>query len=227
MYEHSIFLFQAMQGSILIKAPVTMAIIVLTGLASYQAFTNYEMREKLIFNPYLIQKKNEWYRFWSHGLLHADWIHLLLNLFVLFGFGVSVEMTFKQTFGQMGSLYFLLLYVSGLAASSLFDFFKHRNNYAYNALGASGAVSAVLFTAILIFPTQNIYIYGIIPIPAVIAGVLYLAYSYYMAKKGTDNIGHDAHFWGAIWGITFTGLLDYRFLIFFWHQITTPELWGF
>lgn len=226
MSNFPFFLFQSMQGSVLLKAPVTMSLIILTGLISYQAFSNSEMYYKLIFNPYLIQKRKEWYRFWSYGLLHANWIHLLLNLFVLFGFGVSVEMAYKDIFGQMGSLYFLLLYISGLAASSLFDYFKHRNNYAYNAVGASGAVSAVLFTAILFFPTQNIYIYGIIPIPAVIAGVLYLFYSYYMARKGNDNIGHDAHFWGAVWGILFTSLLNYRILFYFWHQVTTPELWG-
>jgi membrane associated rhomboid family serine protease len=119
-----------------------------------------------------------------------------------------------------------LLYVLGLSASSLFDYFKHRNNWSYNALGASGAVSAVLFAAILFNPTQILLLYGIIPMPAVIGGGLYLVYSYYMARKGADNIGHDAHFWGAIWGIAFTAALDYRLLFEFWKSIKDFGFWG-
>jgi len=208
------------------NAPITIAIIIITGITSYQAFTNYGLKEKLIFNPYSIKKRNEWYRFWTHGLLHADWIHLALNLFVLFGFGETVEMEYKRNFGAIGSFYFVLLYVLGLSASSLFDYFKHRNNWSYNALGASGAVSAVLFAAILFNPTQILLLYGIIPIPAVIGGGLYLVYSYYMARKGADNIGHDAHFWGAIWGIAFTAALDYRLLFSFWENVSNVGLWA-
>lgn len=209
------------------NAPLTLAIIVITGITSYQAFNNPELYGKLIFNPYTINKRKEWYRFWSYGLLHANWIHLALNLFVLYGFGMSVEMTYKALFGPIGTLYYLLLYVFGLLASTLYDYFKHRENWHYNAVGASGAVSAVLFAAILFQPTQILLIYGIIPIPAVIGGGLYLAYSYYMARRGRDNIGHDAHFWGAVWGFVFTAALDYRLLWSFWVQVTTPDLWGF
>jgi membrane associated rhomboid family serine protease len=208
------------------NAPITIAIIIITGITSYQAFTNYGLKEKLIFNPYSIKKRNEWYRFWTHGLLHADWIHLALNLFVLFGFGETVEIEYKRNFGAIGSFYFVLLYVLGLSASSLFDYFKHRNNWSYNALGASGAVSAVLFAAILFNPTQILLLYGIIPMPAVIGGGLYLVYSYYMARKGADNIGHDAHFWGAIWGISFTAALDYRLLFEFWKSIKDFGFWA-
>lgn len=209
------------------NAPLTLTIIIITGITSYLAFNNHEIYSKLIFNPYTINQRRQWYRFWSYGLLHANWIHLALNLFVLYGFGMSVEMQYKEFFGTIGSFYFLLLYVLGLAASTLFDFFKHRENWGYNAVGASGAVSAVLFAAILFKPTQILLIYGIIPIPAVIGGVLYLGYSYYMARKGSGNIGHDAHFWGAVWGFAFTVALDYRLLWAFWVQISTPELWGF
>jgi membrane associated rhomboid family serine protease len=221
----SIFLFQD-TGSLIMSAPLTLAFIVITGITSYQAFNNQDLYLKLIFNPYTIQKRKEWYRFWSYGLLHANWLHLGLNLFVLFGFGISVELAYKEVFGPLGSIYYLLLYGLGLAASSLFDYFKHKDNYNYNAVGASGAVSAVLFAAILFNPTQILLIYGIIPIPAVIGGALYLGYSYYMARKGNDNIGHDAHFWGAVWGFTFTAILDYRLLWLFWMQITTPGMWG-
>jgi membrane associated rhomboid family serine protease len=215
-----------LMDSLLSKAPLTIAIIIITGITSYQAFNNPELYGKLIFNPYTINSRKEWYRFFSYGLLHANWIHLGLNLFVLFGFGVTVEMSYKVLFGPIGSVYYLLLYILGLAASSIFDYYKHRDNWNYNAVGASGAVSAVLFAAILFNPTQMLLIYGIIPIPAVIGGGLYLGYSYYMARKGNDNIGHDAHFWGAVWGFAFTAILDYRLLWMFWIQISSPESWA-
>jgi len=209
MDSNILLLFQDPNAPLIFRAPITIALIILTGLVSYQAFNNHDLYTKLIFNPYTIQKKKEWYRFWSYGLLHANWMHLAVNLFVLFGFGISVELAYKSLFGMMGGIYYLLLYIIGLAASSLFDYFKHRNNYNYNAVGASGAVSSVLFAAILFSPTQMLYLYGIIPIPAVIGGALYLGYSYYMARRGMDNIGHDAHFWGAVWGFAFTALLVY------------------
>ena len=210
------------------NAPATIAIIAITAITSFQAFYNYGLKEKLIFNPYSIKKRYEWYRFWTHGLIHADGLHLALNLFVLFGFGEFVEMNFKsnEIFGSLGTFYYLLLYILGLSASSLYDYFKYRNNWTYNALGASGAVSAVLFAAILLEPTKILLLYGFIPTPAVIGGGLYLVYSYYMARRGVDNIGHDAHFWGAIWGIVFTAALDYRLLFKFWNSITEFGFWG-
>ena len=198
---------------------LTFIIIIITGLVSYTAFQNPNLYYKFIFNPVLIDKNKEYYRFWSYGLLHANWIHLILNLVVLYSFGTHVEYTFALIFGKIGLLYYVLLYVFGLAASTLFDYYQHRQNYAYNAVGASGAVSSVLFTAILLYPTQMILIYGIIPIPAVIGGLLYLFYSYYMARNGNDNIGHYAHFWGAIFGISFTLFLDYKLALVFFQQI--------
>ena len=211
---------------ILTQAPLTIAIIIITGITSYMAFNNPELNAKLIFNPYTINKRREWHRFWTYGLLHANWIHLALNLFVLFGFGTSVEKAYKAHFGNLGSVYYLMLYVLGLSASTLYDYFKHRENWNYNAVGASGAVSAVLFAAILFHPTEILHIYAIIPMPAVIAGALYLIYSYYMARRGNDNIGHDAHFWGAVWGLAFTAMLDYRILFEFWYQISSSDMWA-
>src|SRR5690606_30735102 len=104
----------------------------------------------------IIQERKEWYRFWSHGLIHGDWVHLAVNMFVLYQFGSVVEIIYKEYFGAMGSLYYLLLYGLGLAAASLFSFFKHRHNYAYNALGASGAVSGIVFAYILFLPTSKL-----------------------------------------------------------------------
>jgi membrane associated rhomboid family serine protease len=131
----------------------------------------------------------------------------------------------ENVWGAKRFLFFYLACGIGAAAAHLIMQYI-MGGYSF-AVGASGAVSAVLFAAILFFPTENIYLYGIIPIPSVIAGVLYLGYSYYMARRGMDNIGHDAHFWGAIWGLVFTSMLDLRILELFILQLTTPALWGF
>ena len=237
---------------VIFEAPVTLALLIVTIITSYQAMNNYELKYKLIFNAVDIQQKKEWYRFWSHGLIHADWIHLAVNMFVLYEFGHVVEMIFNGgykglamtshgvfpipnymnvntfynfDFGIMGSLFYLLLYGLGLAAASLYSFFKHRHNYGYSALGASGAVSGIVFAYILFLPTQLLYLFGIVPMPAIVMGVAYLIYSHVMAKRGRDNVGHDAHFWGAVWGFVFTAALRPSLLINFWYQITTPEAW--
>ena len=213
----------------ILETPITFVLLIMTGITSYQAMTNYDLKAKLIFNAAIIQERKEWYRFWSHGLIHGDWVHLAVNMFVLYQFGSVVELVFKMHFGPLGSLYYLLLYGLGLAAASLFSFFKHRHNYAYNALGASGAVSGIVFAYILFLPTSKLsFIFlPFLEIPAVIMGVGYLIYSQVMSKRGRDNIGHDAHFWGAVWGFFFTAALDYHLLINFWIQVTTPAMWGF
>ena len=192
------------------EAPLTYLLLAITIFTSYRAMEDYEMRDKLIFNAYTINRHKEWYRFFSHGLIHADWIHLLFNAYVLYAFGAQVEIYFKYIFGEgLGPLVYLTLYVSGLAMSSLYSYYKHKDNPSYNALGASGAVSSVVFAYILLLPTSSmglIFIPGIY-FPAIIFGLAYLAYSAYMSKKGTDNIGHDAHYWGSVWGFVFPAVL--------------------
>jgi membrane associated rhomboid family serine protease len=131
-------------------------------------------------------------------------MHLLINMFVLWSFGDIVENYFTGHYGLKGELYFIMLYVAGILFSTLVDFYQNRDNYYYNAVGASGAVSAIVFASILIFPGGSIFIFPIpIPIPSWLFGILYLVYSAYMAKKGIDNVGHTAHFWGAVVGIVF------------------------
>lgn len=184
---------------------ITILIIATTVITSILAFSNRDHFYKLMFNAYLIQEKKQWYRFLSYGLIHADWFHLFINMFVLYSFGSLVEQAFGIIFGMEAKLYYLLLYIGGIAFSTLFDFGKHKNNPHYNAVGASGAVSAILFSSILIMPQGSIGLLFIpIPIPSPVFGILYLVYSAYMAKRGKDNIGHNAHFWGAIYGIILT-----------------------
>ena len=179
-------------------------IIGVTAIVSVMSFSNRELFDKLKFNAYYIKHSKETWRFFSYGLVHGGWGHLLINMFVLWSFGDIVESFLSQSFGLKGELYFVLLYVAGIIFSTLIDFRNNKENIYYNAVGASGAVSAVVFASILIFPGGSIFVFPIpIPIPSWLFGVLYLAYSAYMAKRGTDNVGHTAHFWGALVGVVF------------------------
>ncbi|MBN2639978.1 MAG: rhomboid family intramembrane serine protease [Bacteroidales bacterium] len=180
-------------------------LIAVTVLVSIVAFSNRELFDKLKFYPYQIKNQKQSWRFMSYALVHASWMHLLINMWVLYSFGSIVLGTFQLTFGTKGIFYYLLLYVGGVLFSTLFDYGKYKNNVYYTAVGASGAVSAVVFASILIYPTSRIGLFPIpIGIPAWIFGILYLIYSVYMQKRGTDNVGHSAHFWGAIFGLIFT-----------------------
>jgi membrane associated rhomboid family serine protease len=183
---------------------MTIFIIIITVIVSLYAFQNQTFNDKLIHNPYLVKHKNQWYRLVTSGLLHADFIHLFVNLFVLYSFGSAVEFYYANLFGGAGALVYLLLYFSAIYASSAASQYKYQDIPQYNSLGASGAVSAVLFTAILFEPYEPLYLYGIIKLPGIVFGLLYLGYSYYMSQKQTDNVNHDAHFYGAIYGIAFT-----------------------
>ncbi len=184
---------------------LTLLIIALTALTSIRAFQSPELTEKMIFRPYFVKQGREYYRFLSSGFIHADWVHLAVNMFVLFSFGRNVEYIFHEIFGAISTLIYTALYVIALVISSIPAYFKHKDHSYYGALGASGATSAVVFASILLFPEGGIgfiFLPGI-DIPAPLFGILYLVYSWYMAKKGGDNIGHDAHFYGAVFGFIF------------------------
>ena len=199
---------------------VTYLIIAISVITSLIAFNRPDIFDKLKFNAYAINKHKEWYRFFTYGLIHADYMHLFINMFVFYSFGGIVENIFHIYFDSQATLFYILLYVGGIAFSSLFDFGKYKNNSYYNAVGASGAVSAILFSSIILYPQGKIFLFFIpIGIPAPIFGLLYLAYSAYMAKKGTDNVGHSAHFWGAIYGIAFTIALKPSLVISFFNNL--------
>lgn len=186
---------------------LTLFIIIITCLISYQAFNDRMLKVKLIFLPAKIKETGEWYRFFSSGLIHADWMHLFFNMYVLYAFGNNVEFLYSSYFGAVtGKVLYLMMYVLGIGAASIPDYYKHHDYYGYAALGASGAVSGVLFSIIFFMPWTGgigiLFLPGSIP-PALF-GVLYLWYSSYMSKRNADNIGHSAHFWGAVFGFTFT-----------------------
>ena len=184
---------------------LTVIIIAITCIVSILCFNGTLNGNKLIFNAYQVWHRKEWYRMLTSGMIHSGWGHLFFNMLTLYFFGRVVEQYFSAAFGRvLGTVLYVVLYVSALAISSLGDLVKYRNNWNYNALGASGAVSAVLFASILFAPKMGIYIYLIpIPVPGYIFAPLYLLYCWYMAKRNMDNIGHTAHFWGAVYGILF------------------------
>lgn len=199
---------------------MTQIIVVLTAIISIIAIYNHDIMYRLIFNPYMISERGQWYRFITSGFIHADWMHLIINMFVLWSFGKVVESYYNEIFAEKGTWYFILLYLGGIVISITPSYKRHKHNAGYNGLGASGAVSAVLFAAILFQPLQNIYLYGFIKLPAIVVGVVYLVYSFYMGRKGGDNVNHDAHFWGAVYGVIFTIALKPTIFMYFIDQFT-------
>ncbi len=174
-------------------------------MASFLAFRDENLFRKLSLDPYLAQKNNEYYRVITHAFIHGNWFHLFVNAFVLFQFGGVVEDDFNYLFGAKGSLYFVVVYLGGIIAASLPALKKHGDNPYYTAVGASGAVAAVLFSFILMRPTAMLGVFLVIPMPAFVVGILYLWYEKRMTDSN-DRIAHDAHYWGAIFGVVATAI---------------------
>ncbi|MCX6245439.1 MAG: rhomboid family intramembrane serine protease [Bacteroidetes bacterium] len=199
---------------------ITYGIILITVVASIICFNNEELFTRLRFNAFDVKHSNQWYRFFSYGFLHAGWLHLLVNMVVLYSFGQMVERIYHRLFLEKYILYYILLYMGGLLLSIIPAFGKHKNNVFYNAVGASGAVSAVIFASILLIPNAPISFFFIpVRIPGWVFGFLYIAYEFYMSRRAKDNIGHDAHFWGAVFGVIFTILLKPSLATSFLEQI--------
>lgn len=194
---------------------ITLMLILIISLVSAYAFSQKDTMAQLQFNAFQIYHRHQYYRIVSHAFIHANWEHLIVNMIVLYSFGTAVEHYFQMYFGTLGSYYYLVLFFGSVIFSSLWSLIIHRDNQYYNAVGASGALSAILFTAIFFDPWNNIYFFGILPIPGIIFSGLYLYYSYYMSTKKMDNIGHDAHFLGAVFGFFFPVMLRPSLLIDF------------
>ncbi len=188
---------------------------------SMASFNNAELLNKLILWPSRMDSPGEYYRLLTSGFVHANYMHLGFNMFTFYFFGRTIE--YVYTLYGLSSYMFPLLFISGIVAAALPSFAKHKSNPYYRALGASGGVAGVVFSFVYFAPWQKIYLFGIIGIPSIIAAVAYLIYSAYMSKKGTDNIGHDAHFYGAIYGFIFTVIFEPSHGQVFLQQIMNPR----
>jgi membrane associated rhomboid family serine protease len=207
------------------STPITFILIALNCIVSFMALNNNTLMDKTILWPIKINEQKQWYRFITAGFIHADLKHLIFNMLTLYFFGTQLELYF-QSFQLGGGITYLLLYFTGLVFASIPSYIKNKNNYGYRALGASGAVSAIVFGCVLFAPWSIIYIY-VIPMPFIVYAALYVGYCVYMSKRSQDNIGHDAHLWGSIFGLVFTlilvAILKPVLINMFIQELTSPH----
>jgi len=192
---------------------ITIIIVITTAIVSFIAFSNQKMMDDLIFDPVAITNRNQWYRFFSCGLIHADIAHLAFNMISLYTFGTYVvEPNFNYIFGSSGPWLYLALYVISQFLCLLPTYFKNKDNYSYRSLGASGAVSAIVFAGIFLSPLQKMGLIFIpIGVPGFIFGFIYLAITAYLDRKGGGSLNHSAHFYGALSGIVLLIIFGYIF----------------
>jgi len=186
---------------------ISLMLVLANCAVSIPAFSNTKLMNDLIFYPPAIANNNQYYRFITHGFLHADIAHLAFNMIALYSFGGAVEQIFSLDclFGSMGKVYYLLMYMVALVVATLPTYQKNKNNYQYRSLGASGAVSAVVFAGITLLPQLPInFMFIPIDIPGYVFGIVYLGVSAYLDRKGGGNVNHSAHLWGAAFGVVFT-----------------------
>ena len=199
--------------------PVTLIILAITCVISFAAFSNPRLIERLILWPPAIKRQHQYERLLTCGFIHADFGHLLFNMFTFYSFGGYMERLFQPRIGAIG---YALFYLGGIVISALPSYLRHMDDPDYRSLGASGAVSAVLFAFILINPWAMILVF-VVPVPAILFALVYLGYTIYMDRRRTDRINHSAHLWGAIYGILFTIAVEPRVLGQFFERLMHPS----
>ena len=191
---------------------VTIVVLVITCLVSLRAFEDRSLKYRLSYSPYDVANRKQWYKAFTHMFVHQDFMHLFFNMFVLYEFGRLVELYFfVPIMGAKGYYFYFLLYFGGGFAATFPALLKHGNNPNYLSLGASGAVSSVLFSAITLMPFEKLRLFLFIPMYCALFGVLYIAYEMYMNRRGGTKIAHDAHLWGAVYGVIFTLAINEKF----------------
>jgi len=205
---------------------LTLIIIIVTVIASMAAWKNSRLFSKWMMHPYTIHQNKQYYRLVTSGFVHGGYGHLAFNMITFYFFGSYVEKAFGLYFGIPGDFYFLMLYLLGIVVADLPSYWKNRTNVNYSAIGASGGVSAVLFSSILLNPLNQICLYIFICFPGFILGAVYLFYTYYKSNNLADNINHDAHLYGALFGMVFTAILRPRFLFDFIDQLSHFSLFN-
>ncbi len=188
---------------------ITLIIIIFTSLISWQGFNNYQVIDRLKHHPVREVGAKEYYRLLTSGFVHADWMHLMVNMFVLYSFGEYIENYVISIFGNIqGRIIFLVMYMLNIIIANLPTTMRHQNNPSFSSIGASGAVSGMVFIFILLQPWAILNLFFIIPVPAIIAGIIYLIYSSWEARKERGRIDHSAHFAGALAGMLMIILLN-------------------
>lgn len=198
---------------------VTLVLIAVTAFVSWRAFHDRVLLDRLILWPPAIDRHKQYDRLLTHGFIHADMQHLLFNMITLFFFGRAIEPVFVERIGLVG---FVAFYLSAILIAIMPTYLKHRHDSSYRSLGASGAVSAVLFSYILFAPWNLIFVF-FIPVPAIVYAVVYVGYSIWMDHHGQDNVNHSAHLWGAAYGVLFTVMMEPRVGALFVQRVMNPS----
>jgi membrane associated rhomboid family serine protease len=197
---------------------ITVIIIIITAAISLLAFTNDQLLNGLLLWPAKMNGPGQYYRFLTAGFVHADYMHLLFNMFTFYFFGGLLEAT-----PGVGPEKLIILYLSGIIISCIPSFIKKRNHSGYRSLGASGGVAAIIFASIYLEPWNKIYIFFAIGMPSIVFAVLYLAYTAYLARKGDGIVNHDAHLWGSVYGLVFMLIIDPSHGLYFIEQLKHPQ----
>lgn len=187
----------------IIETPVASFIFALTIATSLYAFNNPHVYGKTMLHPYSVARGKNLFTLITSGFVHKDYTHLIFNMLTFFFFGFALE-KWMSTFSSWGHVQFAVLYILGLVLSDLPTVQKQKDHYGYHSLGASGAICAVLFSAILFNPKMMLGLFFIIPIPAWLFGILFLVYCSWAAKQDSNGINHDAHYYGALVGLAVT-----------------------
>jgi membrane associated rhomboid family serine protease len=186
-----------------------LVLLIVVATSVFDFSTNFSLRDRFILNPWLVVHRKQYYRVVTSSLVHGDFFHLLFNALAFYNFAPLLEFTLRVRAENSltGSLHFLYILLVSLVVSTIPSLAKHQNNPSYNALGASGFVSGIVFATICFYPFIRLQVLYMIPMPAWLFAVLYLWYSHWAARKAQDNIGHDAHFWGALAGVGMVAIL--------------------
>lgn len=196
---------------------ITIALIIVTVAVSMLAWQQPPLLNRLIYWGPAVSG-GQWWRLVSHGFIHADGSHLLFNMITFFFFGSILEQVLDA---RIGPVCFALFYLAGIVVAILPSHLRHRRDASYRSLGASGAVSAVLFAYILLKPWAMLFVF-FVPVPAIVFAAVYVAYSLWADRRGGDGINHSAHLWGGLWGVGFLLVLEPRLLPRFFQQLLAP-----